>query len=236
MDTTVAKKRKRGEPHPSGDGRVFLGRRSASKGGREEWVTPEQLEESRRKSREYAARRYVENPEASKEYSAQWRAANAEKLRERYTRYRAANAEKLKERYTRYRAANPERAKAANAKYYKENVEREKERGARYRAANAEKIGALNARRRAKKINATHPDHSTKIEAVLLQSAARLRKCLGIDFHLDHIVPLARGGMHHHANLRVLPGRLNIAKSDRLDSDLPSHLQPTMKTWSPFLN
>jgi 5-methylcytosine-specific restriction endonuclease McrA len=150
-----------------------------------------------------------------------WRAANPEKDRIHAARRRADQPEKVKECIKRWRAANPEARRAIDA---------------RWRAANPEKVRARFARRRAAKLNATHPDHSLAIETVLLQSAARLRGCLGIDFHLDHIVPLSRGGKHHHANLRVLPASVNLSKHNRLDSELTDQLQGAMKAWSPFLN
>ncbi|MGH2487451.1 MAG: hypothetical protein ACRDHE_15710, partial [Ktedonobacterales bacterium] len=54
-----------------------------------------------------------------------------------------------------------------------------------------------------------------------LHDTARLAEAfMGSPFHVDHILPLARGGKHHHDNLRVLPARLNLVKNDRLDSEV----------------
>lgn len=281
--SAVTERRKRGEPHPSGDGRVFFGYRSPRNGGGEEWVTAEKLEESRRKSREYAARKYAANPEAHREKSRMWSKANPEKAKALTEKWRSARVgtEKEKERRASYylknkdriqslnnkwksenvnlvkeiavrgRAANPEKVKKWSAEWYLKNQDKTKERAARWReanpekarilaarwiAANPEKVRVRGSRRRARKRNATHPLHSAQIEIVLLQGAARLRECLGIDFHLDHVTPLTRGGTHHHANLRILPARLNLRKSDKLDSELPSRLLGAIKQWSPYLN
>ena len=38
-------------------------------------------------------------------------------------------------------------------------------------------------------------------------------------YHVDHIVPLAHGGMHAPENLQYLPAAVNIRKKDRLDFD-----------------
>ena len=211
----------------------------------------DRLEERRRKSREYAARKYAANPEAHREKSGMWRAANPEKVKEKNARWRAANPERAKEKSARYYRENTERINANQARWRKENPEKHRAAikrwsaanpdarralAARWSAANPEKVRVRGSRRRARKRNALHTEHSAEIETVLFQSAARLRKCLGIDFHLDHITPLARGGKHHHANLRVLPGYLNNVKHDKLDSELPSNLQTAIKQWTPYLN
>jgi hypothetical protein len=236
MSAPITERRRRGDLHPSGDGRVFFGYRSASEGGGEYWASPERLEEERRRAREQKARSRVENPEKTREINLAWS---------------RRNPEKLKEKNAKWRAENPERAKAGGAKWYKKNTERVKANVARWKASNPEKKRELNsawekrnpekvrvrrAQRRARERGATHPHHSTEIEIVLLQSAARLRECLRGGFHLDHIVPLDRGGSHHHANLRILPARLNFSKNNKLDSELPSHLLGAIKQWSPFLN
>ena len=219
--SAVTERRKRGEPHPSGDGRVFEGYHTRAGVQREQWISPEQLEKERRRARERTARRRAENPEKTRELNLAWARRNSEKCKERSAGWKAANKERVREYKARWRAANKEKMKESDARWRKENADARR---------------AFNAQRRAMKQSATHPEHSTEIEIALLQSAARLRKCLGIDFHLDHAIPLARGGTHHHTNLRVLPGRFNVRKRDRLDCELPSNLQTAIKQWSPYLN
>lgn len=42
--------------------------------------------------------------------------------------------------------------------------------------------------------------------------SVRLKNKLGVEFHVDHIVPLSRGGLHHPFNLQVVPARWNMRK------------------------
>lgn len=45
--------------------------------------------------------------------------------------------------------------------------------------------------------------------------SVRLKNKLGIEFHVDHIVPLSIGGLHHPSNLQVVPARWNKRKHNR---------------------
>lgn len=46
---------------------------------------------------------------------------------------------------------------------------------------------------------------------------ARLSNCTGIIFHVDHVVPLARGGSHSPCNLQVITSIANMRKHARLE-------------------
>jgi len=35
------------------------------------------------------------------------------------------------------------------------------------------------------------------------------------DYHVDHIQPISRGGLHHENNLQILKASLNWEKSDK---------------------
>lgn len=53
--------------------------------------------------------------------------------------------------------------------------------------------------------------------ADLYQLRDALNKDAGcIAYHVDHIVPLAYGGLHHPENLRVISSGLNIKKGARI--------------------
>lgn len=38
-------------------------------------------------------------------------------------------------------------------------------------------------------------------------------------YHVDHIIPLNKGGHHHENNLQYLPSKINMTKKDNLDFD-----------------
>lgn len=46
---------------------------------------------------------------------------------------------------------------------------------------------------------------------------ARLSNCTGILFHVDHVIPLAKGGSHSPCNLQVITSVANMRKHARLE-------------------
>ncbi len=86
-----------------------------------------------------------------------------------------------------------------------------------WREANPNKHNAKQARRRAKVLKAT-PSWADveKINAVYAEAAAL--RALGLDVHVDHIIPLQGcgvTGLHVHNNLQILLAYDNLAKGNR---------------------
>lgn len=87
--------------------------------------------------------------------------------------------------------------------------------------------------------NAIHKEHDTNIERVLDSMRIRLQCCLGIPFELDHIIPVSKGGPHHHLNLQVIPARLNSLKHNDMDYTHPllihwTDLPIEIVEWKPY--
>jgi len=55
----------------------------------------------------------------------------------------------------------------------------------------------------------------TNVIQVFYDAAKRVGKCVGIKFHVDHIVPLSLGGSHHQKNLQWVPYMWNLSKHNR---------------------
>lgn len=57
---------------------------------------------------------------------------------------------------------------------------------------------------------------------ITLRDGARCARCLRTDdLHIDHVVPLSRGGSNDINNLRFLCRACNLHKGSRLDSEIP---------------
>jgi len=54
-----------------------------------------------------------------------------------------------------------------------------------------------------------------EIMRTIYQVSDRVTHCTGIEHHVDHIIPLARGGRHSPDNLQVITAALNYLKSGK---------------------
>jgi 5-methylcytosine-specific restriction endonuclease McrA len=88
----------------------------------------------------------------------------------------------------------------------------------KYAKANRSKLNSKEAKRRATKLKQT-PDLSEKEKEMIddfYWLARDLRVVTGEEYHVDHIHPISKGGLHHPDNLQILPSDLNIKKSNKV--------------------
>ncbi|QJB21902.1 glycolate dehydrogenase [Xanthomonas phage FoX3] len=142
--------------------------------------------------------------ECTRANAAAWYAANADRHRANAAAWRAENPERQRANVAAWRAANPERKRA--------NV-------AAWRAANPEKASAHWSNRRARKAAAIPADWSDFDQFVMEEAAAackRREEMTGYAWHVDHMIPLAKGGLHCATNIQVIPASMNMSKGDKL--------------------
>lgn len=73
---------------------------------------------------------------------------------------------------------------------------------------------ARTMRRYARQWGATLSSHRKDVELSLHAEARRLTQEMGVEHQVDHIIPLAAGGWHHHENMQVMPMTVNVQKND----------------------
>jgi len=59
--------------------------------------------------------------------------------------------------------------------------------------------------------------HSDPAIAAIYSQIPVIEDLLGEPCQVDHITPISAGGKHEASNLQIVPTRINIAKSDKLD-------------------
>lgn len=135
-------------------------------------------------------------------YKAKYRLKNKDLIRERDAEYRRNNKDKMCER----RLA----AYAVGGKEKKQEY-REKNRSV-YRNAQS--------KRRAAQLKRTPSWANEESIAAYYKEAKRLQELTGIEFHVDHIVPLQGelvSGLHVENNLQLLMAHENLGKSNKFD-------------------
>jgi hypothetical protein len=147
-----------------------------------------------------------------------WVSKNKEIRNEIDRRYRENNKEKVKQRKRDYYLKNKKRILEQTAIWQRSNPEKVKERNARWLLKNPSAKRNFCAHRRAKKKQASVSltDYDKTIIAVIYDARKRISDCIGIVFHVDHIIPLSKGGIHHQTNLQIISGIANCKKGASL--------------------
>jgi hypothetical protein len=154
-------------------------------------------------------------------YQATWYEAHREEKATSNAAYHAAHREEVAATNATYYAAHREEIAAKKAAYYAVHREESAAYRAAYAKANPEKVNAACALRRARKrgnsIGSPRPD----FKAILAEFGMVCHICgleiLGeVDLHMDHVIPLAKGGPHSAENLRPSHATCNIRKGSKL--------------------
>ena len=206
----------------------------------------EYYEKNKEAEKERSRKYYIANTEAVKLRTNKWVEENRERYSETYRRYYKNNREARREFGRKYHIKNKEAINKRHRDRYKYNQEHgifrrcanPEERIAymrEWRKNNREKTLASNAAYRALKAEATVGDLS-EIQAIYDCAAnnpdvmcylhldgcpyADGEKISVGDRHVDHVIPLSRGGMHTASNLAISCSRCNLSKGTKLLEEL----------------
>ena len=156
------------------------------------------------------------NPDKIKAYRKAYNKANSDKIKADQKAYNKANSDKFKAYHKAYKQSNSDKFKAYKKAYDKA-----------YKQTNSDQINALNSKRRALKLNQTHPDCDNIQVKRFYRVCSFLSKYTGTKYHVDHILPISKGGPHHHDNLQIITQTLNNQKKDNTNFE-----HPDLKHWT----
>ena len=141
---------------------------------------------------------------------------NPEDRRRRSREYHHENRERILERKKNYYLENKENDNAKSREWYKKNKDTEhyknysSENTKKWKRDNREKVSSQTRTRQARKKGLT--PEMNKAELVEIESMYMYNHIMPGDWHVDHIKPLAAGGLHHPSNLQVLSKFDNLTK------------------------
>lgn len=165
---------------------------------------------------------------STEEHKAKCRAyyqAHREKMLADAKAYYEANKAAIEAYRAEYEAAHPGLAAARTAEWRKAHPGRDAANTRAYAKANPGKINAAVAKREAQKLQATPAWANAFFIEEIYDLAARRTKLLGVEHHVDHIVPLRSKivcGLHVETNLRVIPAVENMSKGNRHWPEMPT--------------
>jgi len=169
---------------------------------------------------EYGRKWYAENKQWFKEYYSK----NKEKIKTRTLEWRIKNKDKAKEIARRCWQKNKSKTKIRISMWRAKNRSHIAKYEANYRKANRSVIIAKNNHRRAVKNKQTSAEEKAsakeKIANIMMLEKSVCGYC-GMEhetkrMHVDHIVPISRGGRHAADNIQIACQRCNTSKGDRM--------------------
>lgn len=174
---------------------------------------------------------YKDNREKVIKRSCEWQENNKEKYKERFSTWYKENSESVIAKNRLWAIENKEKAAEYKIKWSFENPEKASEAERRYRRNNPLKVSESRKKWNKKNVCRTRIYAQNRIsrkilnggkisiglsERLFILQKGRCPCCkekLGIDYELDHIMPLALGGSNTDDNIQLLRKTCNRQKS-----------------------
>lgn len=168
----------------------------------------------------------LKNKEKVSASGADYYAKNKEKINARISDYRLKNKDIRSDQAAKYREKNKEKIAMQKADYYRANKEKIRARNTEYKNSNPEKFSVYLRNRRARVKDAEGSHTPADVRAIFehqrgmcASCGVKLFKSGASKYHVDHVMPLAKGGTNWPSNLQCLCPSCNRSKSAKLPEE-----------------
>jgi 5-methylcytosine-specific restriction endonuclease McrA len=174
-------------------------------------------DKARHSTEKYRAKsrvRYAANPEQHRAKSRARRKNNPEKVRAADRAWYARHPDKVRRKNRERYWADPDKDRALSKAYRDAHREKVRATTREWQRAHPAEMRAHNQKRRALKLEAAVlPFTAAELKKHLARFGNKCAYCRGPQEHVDHVVPLVRGGDHALWNLAAACARCNLAKN-----------------------
>ena len=179
----------------------------------------EHLEQEKTRSRFYARSHSEEIAEAKRQYYEEHKAQIEAYKRQWYL----ANHEKLKERARHHYKTHRKEIIARNKEYTRTHPTLYRAIAHRYDQKHKEQANARNRNKRARYKQSEGKHDQRDIQAQLKRQHGKCYYCgeLVDKYHVDHVIPLSRGGGNGPDNLVISCPKCNMSKNDKMPHEWP---------------
>ena len=129
--------------------------------------------------------------------------------------YYSSNKEKVLAECKAYRENNKDKESARKKAYYEANLDKVLADMKAWNGANPDHKAALGGKGHAiRRGGSTSEIYDLELCIPFYAESRRLSKETGVAHHVDHIIPITKGGLHCQTNLQVLTAEENFQKGD----------------------
>lgn len=175
-----------------------------------------------KKVKESQKRWRLNHPEKSKQnksWHKEYYRKNRKKKLDQVKKYYEANTEKVKENQKRWRQANTEKRSQYQKQYLKNNKEKIRIISKKWQQNNPDKIREYHHKRRANGIIKKGIISKLINENIFrygIITCEHCKKSCSNNFHIDHIIPVSKGGTNEYNNLQILCAKCNLIKATEI--------------------